>query len=191
MFDAVIYGARASITIGLLATLGGHRDRGPARLASPGSSAAGVDALLSRVIDIVFGLPFLLGAHRDPDRGPVNRNAYTISFVLIVLGWAGDHPDHAVVGDRGQEQDYVQAARALGAGNGRIMFRHILPNAIAPVLVVATIASAPSSPPRRRCPSSASGLQAPTISWGMSISQARGRFVEAPHLLLFPSLFLS
>ena len=55
--------------------------------------------------------------------------------------------------------DYVQAARALGASNGRIIRKHILPNRCRPVIVVATIASAPTSRPRRPCPSSASACR--------------------------------
>ena len=87
--------------------------------------------------------------------------------------------------------DYVQAARALGASPTPDHLRHILPNSIAPMIVVATIASAPSSPPRRPCPSSASACKPPAISWGIEISAALRRSRTTPHMLLFPGVFLA
>ena len=114
------------------------------------------DALLSRITDIFFGIPVLLG-------GLVFLSVVTSTTVwpvvgfIVLLGW----PQIARIA-RGsvitaKQNDYVQAARALGAGNSRMLLRHIAPNAVAPVIVVATIAlgtyialEATLSLPRRR-----------------------------------------
>ena len=191
VFDAVIWGARPSITIGLLTTLGVTMI-GVLLGSLAGFYGGWVDALLSRLTDVMFGFPFLVGAIVILTAFP-SRNAYTISFVLIVFGWAGHHPDHAVVGVRGEEHG-LRPSRpsARRHPTARIIFRHILPNAITPVLVIATVGVGGDHRRRgRRSRSSASACRRPTNSWGLSISQSRGRFIESPHLLLFPSLFLS
>jgi oligopeptide transport system permease protein len=87
--------------------------------------------------------------------------------------------------------DYVQAARALGASNSRIMFRHILPNAVTPVLVLATVGVGAIIGAEATLTFLGVGLQAPANSWGLSISQAQDRVTQAPHMLLFPGIFLS
>ena len=89
--------------------------------------------------------------------------------------------------------DYVQAARALEASSWRIIRSHILPNAVAPVIVVATINLGAYIAIEATLSYLGIGLQEPAISWGVSISDASGLgYVRsAPFMLLFPSLFLS
>ena len=72
----------------------------------------------------------------------------------------------------------------LGAGHGRIMLRHILPNAHRPFIVVLTILLGASSPPRRRCPSSASASRRDAISWGIDDLRGRLYMRTAPHPLI-------
>ena len=101
---------------------------------------------LSRVIDIVLGIPLLLAAHRAdasgcrPTPAAADRHRARSSLILGLLGWttAARVIRSSVI--TAKQQDYVAAARMLGAGNGRIMWRHILPNALAPFIVVLTIA---------------------------------------------------
>ena len=137
VFDSVMWGARPSITIGLLTTLG-VTIIGVLLGSLAGFYGGWVDALLSRLTDVMFGFPFLVGAIVILTAFP-SRNAYTISFVLIVFGWAGITRIMRSSVFAAKSMDYVQAARALGASNGRIIFRHILPNAITPVLVISTV----------------------------------------------------
>jgi len=85
----------------------------------------------------------------------------------------------------------VRAARALGASDLRIIVRHILPNAIAPVIVYATITIGIVIAAEATLSFLGVGLQLPAISWGLMISIAQNRILQAPHLLLFPGLFLS
>ena len=89
--------------------------------------------------------------------------------------------------------EYVLAARALGAEPGRIVRSHILPNAMAPVIVVATIDLGVYISVEATLSFLGIGLQPPAISWGLAISQASGlgSVRNAPHMLIFPSIFLS
>ena len=87
--------------------------------------------------------------------------------------------------------DYVQAARALGASPWRIMKSHVLPNAVAPMIVVATINLGVFISVEATLSFLGIGLTPPAISWGVAISDALLAFRTTPHILFFPSLFLS
>lgn len=188
-FDAVIWGARPSITIGVLTTLG-IVTIGVVVGSLAGFYGRWIDALLSRITDVMFGFPFIVGAIVILTAFP-SRNAYTVTLVLVAFSWAGLTRIMRSSVISAKSMDYVQAARALGASNGRIIFRHILPNAIMPLLVLATVGIGAIIGAEATLTFLGVGLQAPTNSWGLSISQARPFFTQAPHLLLFPSLFLS
>jgi ABC-type dipeptide/oligopeptide/nickel transport system permease subunit len=90
-----------------------------------------------------------------------------------------------------KSHDYVDAARAMGATNRRIITKHILPNALAPVIVYATITVGVVISAEAALSFLGVGLQLPAISWGLMISNAQARILTAPYLLLFPGLFLS
>jgi oligopeptide transport system permease protein len=87
--------------------------------------------------------------------------------------------------------DYVQAARALGASPWRIIRSHILPNAMAPVIVVSTINLGVYISVEATLSFLGIGLTPPAISWGVQISDALIALRTTPHILLFPSIFLS
>lgn len=189
VYTRTVYGARASITVGVCATLGA------ALLGSALGGLAGFfggwgDALLSRVADIFFGIPVVLG-------GLVFLSVVTSTTVwpvvgfIVLLGW----PQIARIA-RGsvitaKQNDYVQAARALGAGNGRMLLRHVAPNAVAPVIVVATIALGTYIALEATLSFLGVGLRPPTVSWGIDISNAASQIRNAPHMLLYPAGALS
>jgi ABC-type dipeptide/oligopeptide/nickel transport system permease subunit len=79
----------------------------------------------------------------------------------------------------------------LGAGNRRIMFRHILPNAIAPVFVYATLNVGVVIGSEATLDFLGVGLQYPTVSWGRQLSEAQEIFTDFPYLLVYPALFLT
>jgi len=149
-----------------------------------------VDTIIARITDIWFAIPTILG-------GIVilsllgKRGMLQVSLVLIVLGW----PTMLRLARSSvlsvKETDYVDAARALGASNLRIIRRHVLPNSIAPVIVYATITVGVIIAAEAALSFLGVGLQLPAISWGLMISVAQNRILTAPHLLLFPGLFLS
>src|SRR5690606_14541158 len=86
---------------------------------------------------------------------------------------------------------FVDAARAMGAGDARILWRHVVPNAITPVVAHATLLVGYIITAEAALTFLGVGLQLPAISWGLMISVAQRRLLQAPHLLLFPGLLLS
>lgn len=188
-YTRVIYGARASIAIGLLSTAAA------ATIAIVLGAIAGfyggiLDTLIARLSDVWFAIPTILG-------GIVllsvleNRGIIQVSLVLIVLGWPTmlRLMRSSVLSTK--EADYVEAARALGASDFRIIRRHILPNAIAPVIVYATITVGIIISAEAALTFLGVGLQLPAISWGYMLSEAQNYVLTAPHLLFFPGVMLS
>ncbi|MFH8379509.1 ABC transporter permease [Kitasatospora sp. NPDC018058] len=189
IYARVVYGARASITVGIFVTaavtvLGGLTGM------IAGYFGGGVDAVISRIIDIFFGIPLLLGALVLLNAFTV-RTVWTVVLALAVLGWTQIARVMRGAVLTVKQADYVVAGRALGAGTGRLMFRHILPNAIAPVIVVATIALGGYIATEATLSFLGIGLQEPTISWGIDISSAQKVIRTAPYVLFFPAAALS
>ncbi len=189
VYTRTVYGARASIIVGVCATAGAAL-LGGLLGALAGFFGGWWDALLSRVSDVFFGIPIILG-------GLVflsvvtNTTVWPVVGFIVLLGW----PQIARIA-RGsvltaKQNDYVAAARALGAGPVRILTRHIMPNAIAPVIVVATIALGTYISLEATLSFLGVGLRPPTVSWGIDISQASTEIRDAPHMLLWPAGALS
>ena len=185
----VIYGARVSISIGLL-VVGGSLLIGLVMGALAGFRGGWFDNLVARIADIVYGLPLILGAilvlYRFQTRGVIQ-----VALALVVLSWMTPMRlvRSSVVAIR--DADYVQAARALGATNSRLVTRHILPNALAPVLVYGTISVGVIISAEAALSFLGVGLRQPSISWGLMIGTAQNYLRTSLHLLLFPGLFLS
>ncbi|MER6524787.1 ABC transporter permease [Streptomyces sp. NPDC001508] len=185
VYTRTVYGARASVTVGVCATLG------VTVLGSVLGGLAGFfggmwDAVLSRLTDMFFAIPVVLG-------GLVLLSVVTSNTVwpvvgfMVLLGW----PQISRIA-RGsvitaRQNDYVQAARALGASPARILLRHIAPNAVAPVIVVATIALGTYIALEATLSYLGVGLKPPSVSWGIDISAASPYIRNAPHALLWPS----
>jgi peptide/nickel transport system permease protein len=89
-----------------------------------------------------------------------------------------------------RETEFVEAARALGATNFRIIFSHILPNTLAPVIVAATLGVAGSILSEAYISFLGLGVQAPTATWGNMLEDARQFIEDAPWLWIFPGLFI-
>ena len=188
-YSRVIHGARVSLTVGVLTALGSTA------VAIVLGSVSGyygrwVDTIVARMTDIWFALPTVLGAivilsvlgEKDLPQ---------LTLVLILFGWPTMTRlmRSSVLSIR--EMEYVTAARALGASDKRLIFRHILPNAIAPVIVYATIKVGLVVAAEATLSFLGLGIQLPAISWGLMINGAQDHVTQAPHLLLFPGLFLS
>ena len=185
----VVYGARTSVAIGVLTVIG-VLIIGALIGALAGYYGGWADSVLARLTDVFFGIPLFLGALILLTVSP-QRSVWTVSLALIVFGWmtAMRLVRSSVVSIR--EADYVLAAQALGASSGRILLRHILPNALAPVLIYATIAVGTFISAEYALTYLGIGLQAPEISWGLQINVAQSLIGSSPHLLFFPALFLS
>jgi oligopeptide transport system permease protein len=198
VYARTIYGARASILVGLLATIVTTVIGGAVGLIA-GYRGGWLDAVAARVGEIFFSLPLLLGGILFLFTFPNDLNTPLIVQVLKIvafialLGWPNIARLMRSSVLQVKPNDYVQAARALGANNTRIVFRHILPNALAPVIVVSTINLGAYIAAEATLSFLGIGLQPPAISWGIAISNASaiGLIRVAPHMLLFPSIFLS
>jgi oligopeptide transport system permease protein len=185
VYTRTVHGARTSVTVGVCATLG------VALLGSVLGGLAGFfggfwDSVLSRTTDIFFGIPVVLGGLVLLSVVTSNTVWPVIGF-MVLLGW----PQISRIA-RGsvitaKQNDYVQAARALGASNSRLLLRHIAPNAVAPVIVVATIALGTYIALEATLSYLGVGLKPPTVSWGIDISSASAYIRQAPHMLLWPA----
>ena len=185
----VIYGARVSMIIGLV-VVGGATLIGVVLGALAGFFGGWFDVLMARVTDIFFGLPLLLGAIIILNVFS-SRGLAQVCIALIVLGWPTTLRLFRASVISVKDTDYVAAARALGASNGRIILKHIVPNAIAPVLVYSTIAVGGIIAAEATLSFLGIGLQQPAVSWGLQIGGGQRLIRTAPHIILFPSLFLS
>ena len=185
----VIYGARVSMIIGLV-VVGGSALIGVFLGALAGFFGGWFDVLVARITDIVYGLPIVLGAililNAFPDRGLTQ-----VSIALIALSWMTFLRLFRSSVIAIKEADYVAAARSMGATNSRIILKHILPNALAPVLVYGTIAVGGIIAAEATLSFLGIGLQLPAVSWGLQINSGQRLLRTAPHVIFFPSLFLS
>ncbi len=193
IYARAVFGARASLLVGAFSALvTGIIAITVGMLA--GYFGRWIDAALSRVIDVVLGIPLLLAAivllKRVGSDSPTARISAVI-FVLAILGWTTTARVVRSSVITAKEQDYVAAARMLGAGHGRIMWRHILPNSLAPAIVVLTIALGSFIAAEATLSFLGIGLKAPTISWGQDIDTGRIHMREAATPLIVPSAFLA
>lgn len=111
-----------------------------------------------------------------------------VIIALTITGWAGYARLARAQVLQAKEMDYVMAARSLGASHLRILWRHLLPNILQPVLVQATIALAGAILAESTLSFLGLGVLAPMSSWGAMLNDARSHLFDAPHLVVFPAL---
>ena len=185
IYARTVYGARASVTVGLGATLAVFL-LGGVLGALAGFYGGWVDAVVSRITDVFFGLPLLLGAivlmqvmH--------HRTVWTVIAILALFGW----PQVARIA-RGavlevRASDYVLAARALGLSRFQILLRHALPNALGPVIAVATIALGLFIVTEATLSYLGVGLPTFVVSWGGDINVDQSRLRSGSPILFYPA----
>lgn len=202
IYSRVIYGARASILVGVLAAIG-VMIVGSFMGLIAGYLSGWADTLISRVGDIFFAIPLLLAgiiflaAMREEETllGIPIQGYFGVIFqvvlVLVLFGWPSVMRLMRSSVLQVKPNDYVQAARALGASPLRITRRHILPNAMAPVIAVSTINLGAFISVEATLTYLGIGLRPPTVSWGVMITDAEIALRSQPYILFFPALFLS
>lgn len=188
IFSRMLYGARVSMTVGFLVTaieivVGG----GLGILA--GYYGGRVDMIIMRLTDIMFAFPDILLAILI--LGIFGPNFFNVLLALSLTGW----PTMARIA-RGQvlalkEQEFVQAAHALGGSDGRIMLRHILPNILSPLIVTATIGVGGVILSEATLSYLGIGIRPPQPSWGVLINQLTPYVSTLPLLVVFPSVVLA
>lgn len=190
-FSRLIYGARISLQVGIIVVLVSSVI-GTFIGAIAGFYGGWIDRILSGYLFNVF-LAFpglLLAIALVAFRG---AGLFNLIMALCVIGWVG----YARV-MRGQvlkvrEYDFVQAARAMGASNMRILFTHILPNAVQPLIVQASLGMAGAVLSEASLSFLGLGIPPPAPSWGTMIEEARGldTLYSAPHVLFFPGIAIA
>jgi oligopeptide transport system permease protein len=198
VYARTIYGARASIMVGVLSSIV-VLIIGLVMGVVAGFAGGWLDAVLSRFGEIFIAIPLLLGGillltiFPNQPGDPYLLIVGKVVFVISLLSWPRVMRILRSSVLQVKPTEYVLAARALGASPLRIVRSHIVPNALAPVIVVATIDLGVYISVEATLSFLGIGLQPPAISWGLAISQASGLGAvrNAPHMLLFPSIFLS
>jgi peptide/nickel transport system permease protein len=189
VFSRVVFGARISLQVGITVVVV-SAIFGTMIGAVAGFYGGYVDKFLSGyVFNVFLAFPGLLLAIALV--AFLGAGQGKLIAALCVIGWVG----YARV-MRGQvlkvrEYDYVMAARALGAGNMRILFTHILPNAIQPLIVQASLGMAGAVLSEASLSFLGLGIPPPAPSWGTMIEEARQFFSSSPHILLFPGLAIA
>ena len=194
IYARVVFGARASILVGLCtALLAGLLGGALGTLA--GYVGDWLDAVLARLADIFFAIPMLLGAivvmafiPLPPSAG-LFRAVIQIVLVLALFNWPNTFRLMRASVMQVKPQEYVLAARALGAGPGRLAMSHIVPNAMTPLIVVSTIDLGGYITTEAALSFLGIGLPSTVVSWGRDISNASGigYIRNAPFMLLFPA----
>lgn len=184
----VIYGARVSLTVGVMSTLVALVI-GIIMGAISGYYGKFIDALLMRVTDIFLAFPYILFAILVMAvLPPQYKGVWTVVAVIGLLGWSTFARLFRSSVLSVKENDYVAAGRALGASTPRLLFKHILPNAIAPAIVYATMSVGGAILTESALSFLGIGIQAPQISWGGMIDDGRSFLTTKPMLVLFPGL---
>jgi peptide/nickel transport system permease protein len=148
-----------------------------------------VDEVISRVVDVLMAFPgILLAIALVAVRGPSLVN---VVLALSVIGWVGYARLVRGQALRARELEFVQAARALGAGPTRIVLVHVLPTALPAVVVQATLGMAGAIIAEASLSFLGLGVQPPTPSWGTMLDAGRAHLFDAPHLTVFPGLAIA
>jgi peptide/nickel transport system permease protein len=196
LMTRILYGGRISLAVGfsvVLITL---------TIGIPVGAIAGffggwVDNVLMRITDAALSLPALLvlillsAVLREVNAPLLEKNpVLTIAMVIGLLSWmfVARLSRAAILSIR--EQEYVTAARALGASNLRIILRHILPNAIGPIIVESTLEVGYAILEESGLSFLGFGIQPPTPSWGNLLSNAQEHMTKHPWLAIFPGLMI-
>ncbi|MEW6357363.1 MAG: ABC transporter permease [Planctomycetota bacterium] len=181
----MFHGARISLLVGFVA-VGVSATIGIVIGSTAGYFGGRVDSVLMRFVDIVMCFPtfFLILMVV----ALLNPNFWNVMVVIGLTSWTGTARFVRAEFLSLKERDFVVAARALGAGHRRIMFRHILPNALAPVLVSATLGIAGAILTEAGLSFLGFGVQPPHPTWGNILTQGRTYVSEAWWLTVFPGL---
>jgi peptide/nickel transport system permease protein/oligopeptide transport system permease protein len=179
----VIYGSRISLAVGVLAVVISIAI-GLIMGALSGYYGGLVDSVVMRSADVFFAFPYVLFVITLI--AVLGQSFWNVFIAIGILGWATIARvfRSSILGVK--ENEYVDAARALGASDFRIIYRHILPNAVAPIIVYGTMSVGGAILTEAAVSFLGMGVKPPTPSWGLMLSEARSFMLPAPWLMVFP-----
>jgi ABC-type dipeptide/oligopeptide/nickel transport system permease subunit len=185
LFSRVVYGARLSLVIGFV-TVAISLVLGVSLGALAGYVGGWVDNIIMRVLDVLLAFPFLLLAIAIVSvLGPGLLNAMLGIAIVSIPAYARVIRSSVL---SAREEDYVLAARTIGVRPSGILFGHILPNSISPLIVQATLGIGTAIIEVAALSFLGLGAQPPTPEWGSMLSAERNQVFTAPHLVFFPGL---
>ena len=185
LWARIAYGARTTLTTAIVAVAISSLIGVPLGLIS-GYFGGIVDMIVSRVVDVVLAFPvILLAIALVAVLGPSSTN------IMLALGFVYWTQYARVVRSSVlaiRREEYVEAATAIGAGHPRIIVRHVLPNVLAPVIVIATLAMGTAIVAEATLSFLGLGAPPPTPTWGYTLSFGLLYLRQAPHLSIFPGI---
>ena len=195
IFSRILYGARISLLVAFLATVVAMVI-GTVLGVIAGFFGGWVDTLISRTMDIFLAFPLLLftialaGVIPDQAFG-LSGNGLRVGLLVVIIGFFSWPYIGRII--RGQtlslrEREFVDAARSLGARNSYILFRELLPNLVAPILVYSTLLIPTNILFEAALSFLGVGVRPPTPTWGGMLSDAVQWYTIAPHFMIFPGL---
>ena len=185
IFSRVIYGSRISIEVGVIA-VGISVIIGLFFGALSGYFGGISDALIMRIADIFFAFPYILGAIAIMTiLGPGIVNIF---IAIGILGWASIARIFRSSILTIKNKEYIEAARAMGAGSSRIIIKHIFPNSFAPIIVYATMNVGTAIIVEAALSFLGIGVQPPTPAWGKMLAESLAYIDTAPWMMFFPGL---
>ncbi|MCA1055601.1 ABC transporter permease [Rossellomorea aquimaris] len=185
ILSRIIHGARISLWVGFFAVIG-SAVAGSLLGIVAGYYGRWVDTLISRIFDIMLAFPsILLAIAVVAALGPSLRNAL-IAIAIINIPNFGRLIRSRVLSVK--QEEYVMAAKAIGMKDSRILFSHVLPNSMAPIIVQGTLAIATAIIEAAALGFLGLGAQAPTPEWGKMLADARMFMLQAPWTMIFPGL---
>ncbi len=186
-FTRVIFGSRISLSVGLsVALVAGFVGAVVGGVA--GYYGGWIDNLMMRVTDLFLSIPFLvilIVASRA-----LGTSTWDIVIILSLFFWMGDARIVRGVFLSLKQKEFVEAARASGARDRRIIFYHILPNVTGPIVVNLTLLVAAAILTESSLSFLGFGIQPPTPSWGNLLANAQSQIFTEPWLIYFPGLFI-
>jgi oligopeptide transport system permease protein len=189
-WSRLVWGTRTSLVVGLLATI-----ISTILGVIMGSLAAfyggWLDSLLSRIGDVFFTIPYIVAAIVVMTVLSEQRSELTLALAIGGFNWAATARITRAEVLRVKQSDYVMASVALGLTRFKTLLVHVLPNAIVPVIVVATLSLGGAIVAEATLSFLGVGLGGGTVSWGADISQAQTAIRTAPMALIWPSLALT
>ncbi|MEV6343457.1 ABC transporter permease [Actinoplanes sp. NPDC051851] len=192
VYAKTIYGAYNSLFVGFMSTLIASLIGLIMGLAT-GYFGGWLDAVLSRFIDVMLGIPFLLGGivlSRRLSSDPASDGVWAVILTLGLLTWTSGARVMRSAVISSKNQDYVAAGRMLGATPARLMLRHILPNSIASFMVVNTLLLGVNIGSEATLSFLGVGLKGDAISWGIMIADGTKFARSEPWPLVWPAIFL-
>ncbi|MDR1510492.1 MAG: ABC transporter permease [Synergistaceae bacterium] len=188
IFARIVHGARNSLLLGMSAVAVGITIGGVLGSAA-GYFGGAVDAAISRVLDTIMCVPFMLLALAivaSLGTGIVN---VLIALMLAMVPYYTRVIRSSILNIVGM--DFIEAAKACGVSSGRIIWRHVIPNAIGPVIVQATMSVGTMIISAAAMSFLGMGIQPPSPEWGSMLSEGKDYMLKYPHMVIFPGLAIT